>query len=636
MNLQCAELKIYAAGVELIVHAFGGVGQRRSLRTMLVRLSLAGFTLSVIGTCVATTQPASAITTETTCPNASAGVVKGSPSYDYTRGCIVSFDGTPIVYNLFTPLDASAGHPVYTIMEGPGWGSAGSTTPDSRLISSDYAELTWDPRGFGESGGVAQIDSPAAEGRDVSSLIDQVLTGHSQFVTDRDGADGQPKYSNDSTSSNSYGEPVVGMAGASYGGGIQLSASAFDNRIKAIVPSWAWNNLDYSLDPGNVIKLGWGELLFGGGLAETALSHIQGDTGNLPVLGGTAGLQTGGYDANIWATELEGLAIGDIEPSTLAWLADRSMAVFGAGPSGHVPDVPTLLVQGTVDTLFNLNEASANLQEIKAAHPNLPVKLIAFCGGHVSCPTGGAPGGIGYSDVAPTTSPIAPGQSANTFTENQTIDWFNHYLRGKGRSDSMPDNVVYQDQNGGWYGISAFPTSSKPGPAKYVNASFRGTLVSSGIPTGVGPLGIDSLVTDGTTNAADPGQITIPVVTAPADHDLPIVGEGHVNMVVDVIGASTNLFFRLIDKETGDVVDLQTAPIRLDNFNVQGGGANPNIPPTAQMVSLNLNGVAFDLPAGDTLELQVSTSTLSFAPNRVPSLMQLFGQVSVPELSPEH
>src|ERR1700739_1467477 len=55
------------------------------------------------------------------CPNASTSTVSASPSYTYTRGCIVSFDGTAIVYNLFEPLHPAA-HSLHTILGGPGWG----------------------------------------------------------------------------------------------------------------------------------------------------------------------------------------------------------------------------------------------------------------------------------------------------------------------------------------------------------------------------------------------------------------------------------------------------------------------------------------------------------------------------------
>src|SRR6476646_8665159 len=163
--------------------------------------------LAVAAICLMSTSAADA----KTCPNSSTKTVSGKPSYTYTRGCMVSFDGTAIVYNLFEPLNPAKGS-LYTILEGPGWGGAGTTSPDSNLISAGYAQLTWDPRGFGQSGGVAEVDAPSAEGRDVSALIDKVLTPRPEIATDSGGHKNQPKYKNDSRRSNTIGQPVVGMA----------------------------------------------------------------------------------------------------------------------------------------------------------------------------------------------------------------------------------------------------------------------------------------------------------------------------------------------------------------------------------------------------------------------------------------
>ena len=593
-------------------------------------LALLAAAAAFAGACLISTPGASA----KGCPNASTSTVSGSSSYTYTRGCMVSFDGTAIVYNLFEPLHPAA-HSVYPILEGPGWGGAGATTPDKQLIAAGYGELTWDPRGFGQSGGVAEVDAPGAEGRDVSALIDKVLTGRPEIAVDSGGRSGQPRYTNDGRRSGTYGQPVVGMTGGSYGGGIQFATAAFDKRVKAIVPVITWNNLNYSLWPGNVIKLGWGELLYGAGLAEGAAEHLQGDIQGAPS-GGDGGNQTGGYDPMIHYSEASGTALGYPDHTSLAWFGQRSMAVYGAGPAGHVPDIPTLLIQGTVDTLFNLNDAWSNYLEVKGHYPGLPVKLIGFCGGHVSCPTGPPPSGANYSATASKSSPVAPGESAGTYTENATIAWFNHYLRGKGAGDGMPATVVYQDQNGNFYPLSTLPTTTAPGPATIVSVPVSGTLVDHGAPSGAGPLGVDTAVTDGATSSGDPGQVTVPVLTAPAHADVPIVGIGHVTADVTVAGAASELFFRLIDKNTGGVLDLQTAPIRVDNLDLQDNGTSPNLPPAPQTVSLDLAGSAYDLPAGDTLELQVSTSTDSFAPNRGNAVVTLAnGKVSVPTLQPE-
>ena len=71
----------------------------------------------------------------------------------------------------------------------------------------------------------------------------------------------------------------------------------------------------------------------------------------------------------------------------------------------------------------------------------------------------------------------------------------------------------------------------------------------------------------------------------------------------------------------------------MDNLDQQNDGGNANVPPGPQSISLDLAGMAYDLPAGDTLELQVSTSTDSFTANRGAAVITLAnGKVSVPTL----
>ena len=49
----------------------------------------------------------------------------------------------------------------------------------------------------------------------------------------------------------SAGDPRVGMIGGSYGGQIQYAVARQDPRIDAIIPMITWNDLTYSLAPGN-------------------------------------------------------------------------------------------------------------------------------------------------------------------------------------------------------------------------------------------------------------------------------------------------------------------------------------------------------------------------------------------------
>src|SRR6202012_1077476 len=103
------------------------------------------------------------------------------------------------------------------------------------------------------------------------------LPASPEIAVDTRGQSGKPRYKNDSKAENTDGEPVVGMTGASYGGGIEWSTASFDDRVKAMAPEGSWNDPEHSRAPGGFIKLGWGELLFGAGLAEQGASHIPAD-----------------------------------------------------------------------------------------------------------------------------------------------------------------------------------------------------------------------------------------------------------------------------------------------------------------------------------------------------------------------
>ena len=57
------------------------------------------------------------------------------------------------------------------------------------------------------------------------------------------------------------------MIGGSYGGQIQYAVAEQDPRVDAIIPIITWNDLTYSLAPGNVAKKEWVDLFFAAGIA---------------------------------------------------------------------------------------------------------------------------------------------------------------------------------------------------------------------------------------------------------------------------------------------------------------------------------------------------------------------------------
>ncbi len=269
-------------------------------------------------------------------------------------GTITSFDGTQIKVNFF-PKDAAVDGKraptvrAPTVLFGPGWGQPGATDPEAAtdttigaigigpLRAAGYNVLTWDPRGFGDSGGTVEVDSPDAEALDVKQLVSYVAR--------------QPEAELDHK-----GDPRVGMTGASYGGGIQFASAALDRRIDAIVPDIAWHSLTTSLYKDQTFKAGWGTLLYALGKA----------VGNL--------------DPHIDSAFASGQATGHISDSDAQWFASR-----GPGDLVKKVHVPTLLIQGTVDTLFTLNEAITNYKILH--HKGVPLKMVWFCGGHGSCLT---------------------------------------------------------------------------------------------------------------------------------------------------------------------------------------------------------------------------------------------------------
>ena len=166
----------------------------------------------------------------------------------------------------------------------PGLGSAGATNPYSTnttagsvpgisvLRSSSgagdlaYNVITWDPRGEFQSGGILQLDNPMYEGRDTSAVIDWVA-------------------STTPANLNGANDPVIGMVGGSYGGGIQMTT--VDPRLEAIVPTIAWNSLNQSLYPDNIFKTGWANTL---GLALlTTGARINGEIYPALIMGNLVG-----------------------------------------------------------------------------------------------------------------------------------------------------------------------------------------------------------------------------------------------------------------------------------------------------------------------------------------------------------
>jgi ABC-2 type transport system ATP-binding protein len=344
---------------------------------------------------------------------------------------VSSFDGTPIVTHLFPVPGLAAGQTAPTILNGPGWAGAGETDPNASTIKelngAGYNVVTWAPRGFGASGGIVSIDAPAVEGRDTSAIIDMVAT---QPWAQLDGG----------------GDPRVGMAGGSYGGGIQYSTAITDHRLDALVPVVGWHSLTTSLYKDQTFKQGWDDLLYSSGVKAAAEGGLA---------GGPAGVQAGGLDPHITSAYEQGLKTGVLSSADAAWFAQR-----GPGDAVGKITTPTMVVGGTVDTLFPLDEDIKLYNAIRKG--GAPVKMVWFCGGHGICLTGtGDPGGSGAHTLTLDSQHLT----------DAMLSWYARYLK-RDTTVSTGPGFEWLADDAKWRSAPAWPAKAD----RPITATGKGTL----------------------------------------------------------------------------------------------------------------------------------------------------------------
>lgn len=450
---------------------------------------------------------------------------------------MTSFDGTQIVTHTFL---SAGGGAAPTILEGPGWAGAGETDPNAPavkgLTDAGYNVVTWAPRGFGASGGIVSIDTPSIEGRDTSAIIDWVAT--------------QPWAQLDKP-----GDPRVGMAGGSYGGGIQYSTAIADHRLDALVPVVGWFSLTTALYKDQTFKQGWDSLLYSSGL-------------------GAANATAPGLDPHITSAYNEGLKSGNLSSADAAWFAAR-----GPGAAVKAITAPTMVVGGTVDTLFPLDEDVKLYNAIKSG--GAPVKMVWFCGGHGECLTGtGDPGG---------SKPATLSLGSQHLTDAM-MAWFAKYLK-KDASANTGAGFEWLADDAKWRSASSYPAKA----AGSVVATGHGTLkVTKGYVSGEPMLAT-------VAKASQALQIKVKVSKAAQ-----LVGAPTLSLSYSGKGApkGTRVFAQIVDNKRKLVVGNQATPIPV------------TLDGKTHTVSRPLDPIAASAPAGTTYTLQIISSSKVWAPQR--------------------
>jgi ABC-2 type transport system ATP-binding protein len=268
-----------------------------------------------------------------------------------TDGCIKSVpepgstEKVQICYTIFRPAGASRTDRVPFIMHSHGWG--GSRTKDpaqfQKWLDAGYGVLSFDQRGFGESGGKAHVENPDFEGHDVRRLID-LIAGLGWVRKD------------------APGDPRMGAIGGSYGGGYQFLGAFESLRLEgkpifdALAPEITWYDLKESLAPEEVVRTEWALALSAAALPSDAL------------------------ETSVYQALVDGSVSGSWPKSLDAYFEKN-------GPKWHVEhgrklDIPVLLGQGTTDTLFPLQQGIANFQRSITASARSRSIFVGYNGGH--------------------------------------------------------------------------------------------------------------------------------------------------------------------------------------------------------------------------------------------------------------
>ena len=459
---------------------------------------------------------------------------------------VISEDGTAIYVHFFPAQGENAGKPAPTILNGPGLGLPGETNPLAldnpllrnqvigmgTLLKSGYNVVTWDPRGEWRSRGILQIDHPEFEGKDMQAIISWVAQ--------------QPEAAFDFGSKT---DPLIGMVGASYGGGIQLVTAAIDPRVDAIVPTIAWNNINTALAKNGAPKTSWGLFLGAALLLTFSRSNPQ-----------------------IYTALISTLLTGEVSQRNQLFLDER-------GPDYLLDQItaPTLLVQGTVDTLFTLQEAHDNAIALIAN--GVETKVVWYCGGHGGC-----------------ISSVNDGE----VIDRATLAWLDKYV--KGLPVQTGPQFEWVDQHGQNFTSDTYPV--KPGTAVTVESDEGGTLplwllLGGSGPNfralGAGPIGALLGILSG-AEASNAVELT----TEEAETTTYIVGAPKLTFTYSGTGASSHVYAQLVDDTTGLVLGNQVTPIAV---TLDGG--------THEAV-IDLEPVAHTLAPGETLTVQIVASAVTY------------------------
>lgn len=502
--------------------------------------------------------------------------------------------------------------PAIVLSHGFNGSKADSAETARRLASAGYTVITYTARGFGESGGLIHLDHPDFEVADLVKIVDHAAT--------------LPDVIKNGT------DPVIGLAGVSYGGAVTLFGGA-DPRIDAIAPAFTWADLPRALfpqyatssdpqvspgqvnpiDTAGVFKARWAALFF----LETG-SPEQPDAEPGREL-------CGRFALDLCRAYLRTAQTG--RPTTdLLRLLDRS------SPTRVLPKIsaPTLIIAGENDSLFPLDHADAMLRGLPES---TPARMVWVPGGH-------------------------DGDIALDRLTGELEAWFGRYLKNDGTETGPPLTVGVPDTRTR-PGEEARPVNelSSPGyPGRNTPPMRTTTLALDGgqqrmiAPPGGVPAALTNLPGLSRQIAALTGteayrigvlpQQSVVFTSEPQAEPLTIVGSPRTRVRLTSSTESATLFASIWDlgpdaptttggAEPSSAVlpGLAVAPIRVE-------GLTPGQPTD---LTLNLAPIVHQFGTGHRIRLVISSTDQAYAlPDQEANyeLELLDGELQLPSLTP--
>jgi ABC-2 type transport system ATP-binding protein len=515
-----------------------------------------------------------------------------------------------VIGDLYRPTSATKANPAPAVLTTNGFGGSKDDQADMAklLATRGYVVLSYSGLGFGGSGCKITLDDRDYDGKAASQLV--TFLGGGKAATDGTKVDYVRTDATGSDGKHHAFDPRVGMIGGSYGGQIQFAVAGIDPRVDTIIPIITWNDLSYSLAPNNtsfdhgvtyqtpgIEKFEWTSLFFGLGIAD----GIQGTSADP-----SRNVGCPNFDDRACNSKAQMDALGYPDATTIGLARHASVVSFM-----RKIRIPTMLMQGQGDTLFNLQEAVATYRALRRQHT--PVRMVWQSWGHST----GTPAPGEFDEAHPW----------KTYEGRLVVKWFNHYLKGRGKRPKM-DFRYFRD----WvhYRGIATPAYAK---AKRFPVGRRHRFFLSGSDSLVRKRskvqsGDASFVAsnDSTTSYSETSALdqSGPVTDTPGTfaqfstgtlkHRVDVVGSPKVRVSLDDPaveltqdgdpGGKLVLFFKLYDIEPDDTVVLPhrlVAPVR--------------VPDVTKPFTVQLPGIVHRFPKGDRIALTIAAGDAAYKAN---------------------